>query len=418
MSRALAELAAALQRGETPPGALILKRTRLRSVAAHEDTVLKVLHARPRQAAREAGVLARARARGIAVPELVAQGEGWLATRFVAGRPAERGDLRAILPAIAQMHERGMLHRDLHLGNVRTSASGPVFLDLQKARFLPRVPQWLRRWELGYFAHSLGDPLPPELAHVASWRTLRAQRHWRSRTRRCLRESSGFTRFDCEGHRGMRRQEVAAEALARALAARESGELLKDERGVRLLRSGGWIWKRHASERAARAAWRAGHGLEVRGIATGRALAWWGPWLLMEDAGPTLSAWVDAEFAKAAPDAQREALEAAGELLGRLHARGIYHADLKANNVAWAPGRTPRLLDYGRVDFGVRVGRRRRVKNLAQLNAALPDAVPASLRELALRRYRSALGDASSDPRLREDVVRESLRRAHRWSGC
>ena len=50
----------------------------------------------------------------------------------------------------------------------------------------------------------------------------------------------------------------------------------------------------------------------------------------------------------------------------------------------WRPGAEPRLLDYGAVQFSARVPRRRRVKNLAQLNAALPDLVPAALREAAL----------------------------------
>jgi len=86
--------------------------------------------------------------------------------------------------------------------------------------------------------------------------------------------------------------------------------------------------------------------------------------------------------------------------------------------VVWRPGEPPRLLDYGRVHFGARVSRRRRVKNLAQLNAALPDLVPARLREAALASYLAAGGTRDDCAALRRDVIAESLRRAHRWSGC
>ena len=138
----------------------------------------------------------------------------------------------------------------------------------------------------------------------------------------------------------------------------------------------------------------------------------------MEDAGPTLSAWVDAEFASA-PDATRDELASVlARMLAALHERGIYHADLKANNVCWRPGAEPRLLDYGRVRFGLCVSRRRRMKNLAQLNAALPDVVPAVLRERALAQYAS-LGRWSGDPAaLRARVIALSLARRHRWHGC
>jgi tRNA A-37 threonylcarbamoyl transferase component Bud32 len=177
------------------------------------------------------------------------------------------------------------------------------------------------------------------------------------------------------------------------------------------------VIKRFRSGRAARAAWVGGHGLEVRGIGTARALALAGPWLVMEDAGQTLIDWVEREFERASDDVRLELADALGGLLGRLHARGIYHADLKANNVCWAPGAEPRLLDYGRVRFPLWLSRRRRVKNLAQLNAALPDLVPNALRARALECYARETGAERGLERLQRDVVRASLRRRHRWGG-
>lgn len=417
MRDGLAELALRLRRGECPAGARVLKRNRVRSVAEIGDLLLKVWHEPRGEAERERRALDRARAIGLPVSEAVAGGEGWLALRFVPGREATREDLPALLELAARMHDRGMLHGDLHLGNLRIGAAGPLLLDLQRTLFLPRLPRWLRLRELGFLAFSLGDPLPSALEPARRWRARRARRHWRSRTRRCVEESSGFTRFEFTGATGFRRRAAPLEALERALGSAGQGEPLKRAERGGVWRSGGLVLKRFAGERETRAAWIAGNGLELRGIATGCPLAYAGRWLVMEDAGETLIDWVEREFART-PEPQRlELADALGALLARLHARGIYHADLKANNLCWSPGAPPRLLDYGRVRFLRRVSRRRRVKNLAQLNAALPDPVPNALRERALLRYARELGADSDLEGLRDEVVRLSLSRRHRWGG-
>jgi len=98
--------------------------------------------------------------RGVATPEVLAAGTcnggTWLATRAVA--PAEPGDrwherqlalghagARAIRQAavalaqtVARMHAAGVLHRDLHCGNIMIRTDGaapqPVLMDLHRAR--------------------------------------------------------------------------------------------------------------------------------------------------------------------------------------------------------------------------------------------------------------------------------------------
>ena len=208
------------------------------------------------------------------------------------------------------------------------------------------------------------------------------------------------------------------QTLAAGLAALSGVTPFKTSRGGALYRLAPWVAKRFASEGEARRAWLGGNGLVARGIGACTPLAWAGRWLVMEDAGATLSDWVDADFTKSTEFERDELGRALGSLLAKLHRRGVYHADLKANNVVWRPGDAPRLLDYGRVRFAARVSRRRRVKNLAQLNAALPDVVPARLRELALASY-LAESEAGDEPAaLRRDVIAESVRRAHRWRGC
>jgi len=413
----LKALAAQLARGEVPAGVEIGKRSPVRIAASCGDAFLKVFLGRSRASAREARNLARARALGLPVPGPLAHGADWIAMRRLeAPRPATRADLAALLDLAGRAHAAGMVHGDLHLGNFAWSAGQLWLLDLQRARWLWRVPRWLRNRDLGYLAFSLGDPLPPELEPVRRWYERRAHTHWRSRTRRCLGESSGFTAFEHRGASGFRARDVDPDALARALDA--SGGASARGSGAEIWRAGGWIVKRHPSRRAARDAWRNGHGLEVRGIATGRARAWVGDLLAMEDAGPDLDAWLASEFERA-PQSVRGALaDALGALLAALHWRGIYHADLKATNLVWTPGTPPRLLDYSRVRFSRSVSRRRRIKNLAQLNAALPDFVGPELRERALDAYLATSGTGDERADLRAAVIAESLARKHRWTGC
>ncbi len=409
----------ALRSGSTPSGVTLLKHNRARVVARAGDTLLKVLLERPENASREARALTRAQLCGIPVPEVLDSGPDWIATRFLASaRPAERSDFDAILAATAKAHARGLLHGDLHLGNLLIDDGRVVFLDLQKARFMPWLPSLLRSWELGYLAYSLGEPLPAALAHVRFWRDRRAHTHWRSRTRRCVHETGSFTAFAFEGQTGFRRRDVDGAALREALETLEVAELLKEGPNGRLYRSGAWILKELDSAAGARRAWLCGNGLEARGFPTGRPLAWVGRWLVMHDGGPTLDLWVKTEFARASAAVRDELAACLGSLLATLHRRGVYHADLKANNVVWSPGCSARLLDYGSVHFGRRVSRRRRVKNLAQLNAALPDEVPNALREAAFARYLAESGYNDLEAPLRRDVVAMSLRRSHHWHGC
>ena len=411
-------LARMLTRGEVPQGVSVLKHNPVRHVVRVDDIVLKVLLVPSRRAAREARALRRAAARDLPVPELLSHGRDWVATRWIDGRLAMREDLPRILSTVELMHQSGMLHRDLHLGNLLVAGGRIVLLDVQKARFWPHLPHVLRRWELGRLAYSLGEPLPDELARVHFWRELRAQQHWRSRTKRCLKESSGFTRFHALGLQGFRRRESNPEDIARALETLDEAELIWPRPGRSLYRSGPWVIKEHATERAARSAWIAGHGLEMRGIRTGRPVAWLSRWLIMEDAGQNVVDWCEASFAQAGSPEQQEMMQALADLLADLHRRGIYHADLKASNVSWCAGQAPRLLDYQRVRFGIHVSRRRRLNNLAQLNAALPDVVPGALRERGLERYVERSLYAGDVGKLRAEVISRSLQRAHRWHGC
>ncbi len=75
------------------------------------------------------------------------------------------------------------------------------------------------------------------------------------------------------------------------------------------------------------------------------------------------------------------------ELFRRLHGAGVYHADLKDVNVLVREDGTLVLLDLERVAIGGRVGRRRRVKNLVQLDRTLGRLASRGERLVFLRAY-------------------------------
>ncbi len=161
--------------------------------------------------------------------------------------------------------------------------------------------------------------------------------------------------------------------------------------------------------------WVAGNGLWQRhvDVAEPRALAVLGAWpvrresfIVMEDVAAggerfdlrSLRLWGGRPLGREAARAKRGEVERLGLLVGRLHARGIYHGDLKAVNLFVRPkhGRDSFcLVDYDRVAFGAGpVSPSRRVKNLAQLAASLGDYFTRADRLRFYRSYARALPGA------------------------
>ncbi len=69
-----------------------------------------------------------------------------------------------------------------------------------------------------------------------------------------------------------------------------------------------------------------------------------------------------------------------GRLVGQMHYLGIYHADLKACNFLVDADQRIFIVDTDRVTQSRAVTRRRRIKNLVQLNTSIPLGVPRSAR--------------------------------------
>jgi len=432
-------------------------------------------------AAREWRALRRLRAAGVSVPEPLAlarleDGDRLLVLRYVEGRPlrdalcAPRGERRRLLSLlgtrIAELHAAGFVHGDLHHGNIVVGERGPILLDLQHARRTRRRGPRLR--DLAHLDHALSYlasrtdrlrtlsaalrlslPVEPAgrrlLRRLAALARARALAHAESRTRRCLRPGRAYTRISHMAWRGLRESDVSPAPLREALEAHAKATagpavVKRDERAlVTAVSLGGQavIVKEHRARGLPRAladllrgsagwrAWRAGHGLRHRGIGAARPLAFFerrvfgvptASLVVLEDLRP------DWPADHPPPDLDLEGvLPVLARLAAKLRQVGVDHGDLKGGNVYLrqrADGAfEARLIDLEKVAFLRRVGERRAIRALAQLNASLPDLYPAAARCAAFELYARSAPPALGRERARSLVIAQSLARAHRWSG-
>jgi tRNA A-37 threonylcarbamoyl transferase component Bud32 len=431
---------------------------------------------------REWAALGALHQAGVAVPAPLARadlsgGDGLVVMGWLEGLPlrdalrAPSPERRAVLAALARslagFHAAGFAHGDLHAGNVLWAEGRAVLLDLQRARRGAGAEDqiadlgWLdySLWRdlstadrLRLRADALGLALPFGAADRRALRAVgaaagrRADAHARSRTRRCLRPGRRFARAEVAGWRGLRLEEVAPEALAAAVAdhrealARRDGRMLKDDRRARVSRvnaaGAGVVVKESPPRGAARAladawrgsagrrAWLGGHGLAARGVGAAIPVAF----LERRRFGLPLASLVVLEDLSPAEPADRnetlpasDVVAALGRVAVALHRREIDHGDLKASHVYVRDaggGIETLLLDLDGVRFRHRLSPARRIRNLAQLNASLPDRFPAEARCEAFARYASALPFPYAATRALAQVVAASLARRHRWSGA
>jgi len=431
------------------------------SPAEREARALRLLH---RRAVPVPAPLALARSvegdRLLVLPYL--QGRS-LAAAVAEPAPLRWRLLRDVGAALRALHRAGFVHGDLHRENLWITPEGPMLLDLQRAR--RRRGRRARERDLGALDYSLWDRIScgdrlrlrraalglegrldaagrRRLRAVGRAARRRAARHGRSRTRRALRPGRAQARLELGEDRGLRCRDVPTvqirEALRRhreALAAGSKAVLKADARSriTRVEVAGRALVVKEVLPRGAlrmladrlrgspgRRAWRGGHGLRARGIGAARPLAFgerrgafWvrSSWVVLERVLPG-----DDALARAA-QAPEVVLDALLALLQRLHLRNAVHGDLKASHVLFDASGAPRLVDLENVRFPRHLGQRRRLAALAQLNASLPDSVPAAERLARFRCYAAHHPFSMGWSRALRRLVRDSLARRHRWTG-
>jgi tRNA A-37 threonylcarbamoyl transferase component Bud32 len=374
---------------------------------------------------------------------------------------------------VRRMHDAGIVHRDLHAGNVLVA--GPAgaprihLIDLHSVRVRATASRRQQRADLTKLLLSLRRHSTPEERRgvLAAYEAMgprgsvaaellgdgpgdgglearlsaREAKRFRSRTKRCLVRSSKFTisqtrEFRLHHLRSLPADEVVALVRAHCEAlGGDAGKIHEQGEHPTITRhtmnvgaaSRSLVVKGYAIEGPSEAlwslvrhprpiaAWLAGNGLLVRGIAVAEPLALvlrrFGPfvrdaYLVRVDLGAECRSDRIARSCARNPGlterAEKRALVAAtGRFVRSLHAADIHHPGLKAENlfVRRGPGEVPEIVvaDCDGVEFDRPVSPGMRVENLAQLSASAPPSVSLTDR---LRFFREYAGD---DAALRAD---------------
>ncbi|MDI7259843.1 MAG: lipopolysaccharide kinase InaA family protein [Thermodesulfobacteriota bacterium] len=341
----------------------------------------------------------------------------------------EEGILTQLAKAVKKIHDSGLFHKDLHAGNFLWDGTSFFLTDLHRARTLKSLSLNQKLWNLSHLFHSLRsaweererslfiekyfgeDSIPfrkkeKYLQKIDFWMGRLQKRHWKSRTKRCLKESTEFSVKMERGTITYRRKDFPLDRLKKVVAIHLScvkekpSELAKQspEVVVSILRDGGErisvkqfryprLWdhiKEHFRPSKGLKSWIGGNGLRARGISSIKPLAfmerknWRGrleSFLVMEalEYGKELDRYLLNGFNNLKE--KRLFIKTCAQWLSCLHKKDIYHQDMKSCNILVSKERGNwdfKLLDLEDVVLDAKVDEKKLFKNLLQLNTSIP----------------------------------------------
>jgi tRNA A-37 threonylcarbamoyl transferase component Bud32 len=348
--------------------------------------------------------------------------------------PEQRQQLgRALGRLVRRLHDGNIFFRDLHAGNIlirwNDGQRPDLFLiDLHKAYSVPVLQQWMRVRDLGQLCNSLKASRADGIRFLqvyckgktrAWYRTLQQAIHGKqikleavrikSRSKRCIRHSTvfekkktwaeayfgrkDFGRSAADAAIAMHRTELdtgQARLLKRASKSAVTGHVLDGHgqvcvKGYRYV-SPWYSLKNIFTRSRALKSWIAAHALLVRGIDTPLPLA-----VLERTCGPLRSETFlitrllpdarelnDYILATDLADRKGDFIAALAARLRNMHERGVYHADLKSNNILVQEAGTGwrfSVIDLDRVHFPGSLSFSQRANNLAQINASVSSRI-------------------------------------------
>lgn len=382
--------------------------------------------------------------------------------------------LSTLAQKINELQQIKFLHKDLHTGNVIIveSAKPHLYLiDLHRGRITQTLSDYWRFRNWAQMSYSLSLVLPrTDIIRFLKFcqRDLIADlfklfatsifkkidrirlRHWRSRTKRCLKASSLFSIWQNKNVRIFHGRDLTPPKILGEIAHHNkivqcdkkalfkytpnrlisvhTGYFIKEYRYAFIDRLKN-LFRRHP----AKSAWVAANAFRVRDVATAEALA-----LVEERFGAIVkrSYLVFREIKNAVPSneyvskfetkkcsrssVRDDFIRNFAQAISRLHQEGIYHSDLKANNILICDQTTYKsgkfyYLDLDRVSFKRNVSLRRRIKNLAQLNAAMPAVMTRTDRMRFFRYYCSNKISHAVRKKFIRQIMKITIKRRHFW---
>ena len=378
---------------------------------------------------------------------------------------------------IRDIHEKGFCHYDLHAGNIlirfkkeQNVADYDLYLmDLHRVKIFKSVSSNKRMFNLAQIFNSLSSMITnaDKLNFVRSYgsnalgnitdesklvRQIDEQSsvmrniHYRSRLKRCLKESSVFSRKKIAGNKMFFRKGYDTGSLQEliekhnsALVNNDSSVIMKRDFKTALTRHTfkdktvqkivvkryrvgcpGCLIKNIFRGSAGRKAWVAGNGLRVYGLNTPLPLALCeekrsgittGSYLIMEEVKDSLEMdrYILKNFSNRKDLRKKsELIRAFAKILGEMHSHNIFHHDLKTCNImVKEKGKSFdfTFLDFDKVSFNEDIAVSKRVKNLAQINLSIPRLFTLADRLRFLKEYLDQCGITNEKKNILRDVI-------------
>jgi tRNA A-37 threonylcarbamoyl transferase component Bud32 len=345
---------------------------------------------------------------------------------------ARSKDPRSIIQlaeTVKKIQEAGLFHQDLHGGNFLWDNTSLFLTDLHHAKVVRPLSLNQRIWNLAHLFHSLrstwgeGEQLQfiyryfEEISEGYKKREILFQRiyplmdrlqrrQWRSRTKRCLKESTEFSIHREKEVRYFHRRDFPMDRLKRAIEehrdlVRESpSSLIKNspEVVVSILNDEGEkiclkqfcyprLWDRireHFRRSKGLKSWMAANGIRARGFPSLKPLAFVErkSWLGLEESFLFMEALeedqeMDRFILKGFGDLSQKRLfvKTFARWLDGLHKMSVYHKDMKTCNILVSEKGGIwdfHLLDFEDILMDEKVNRKKLFRNFLQLNTSTP----------------------------------------------
>jgi len=349
--------------------------------------------------------------------------------------PVKLGDTFVLLEmarTVKEIHHTGLFHKDLHAGNFLWDGQSLYLIDLHSAKIVKTLSLGQRLWNLALLFQSLrsvwggknqslfmdayfeGEPLHLQkkeelLQKIYSWMDRLQLRHWKSRTKRCLKES---TEFSVEAEGGItyyHRRDFPLDALKEMAEEhhrwiwKKPSHLSKFSPEVTVSILGGGEkkisvknyhppkvydrFKEHFRRSKGMRAWISGNGLRARGFPTLKplGLAERRDWLGLKESLFFMEVLegaqeLDRYISKGFEDFKKKRLfiKAFAQWLYHFHEMGLYHKDMKTCNILVSENDDSWnfcLLDLEDVVLDKRVTEKKFFRNLLQLNTSTPRVI-------------------------------------------
>ncbi len=385
-----------------------------------------------------------------------------------AAKSREPHTIIQLATTVRKFQDAGLFHQDLHGGNFLWEGNSLFLTDLHRAKIVKHLSQKQRLWNLAHLFHSLRSVWGEReqlqfLAHYdergfndSQRREILFQkiyplmdrlqkRQWRSRTKRCLKESTEFTVHTEKRTRYLHRRDFPIGHLKRVLeehrdlVRKNSPSLIKnspevvvsilDNRGEKIcLKQFRYphFWdrlKEHFRRSKGVKSWVAANGMRARGLASLKPLAllerknWAGleeSVLFMEALAEDqeMDRYVLKGFGNF--DKKRRFVKTFARWLGSLHKMDLYHKDMKTCNILVSErGETWNfhLLDFEDILTDEKVDQKKLFRNFLQLNTSTPKVMTRSDRFRFFKEYLRLNPVVKDEKIFLGGLIKESRRR-------